>query len=999
MSFQVQGLPMRIVIQCAFLGVFSFFIMACSGPTISTSVEPVEDVESEPEFKTIVIYPDNTSNRPAGTAQNEALGALFSVTLGDTIEFAAGTFNFDTTLVLSHKEGITIKGAGMRETILSFEHSATPEGFGMSHMKGITIEDLTVYDTPGFAVKISDSNHVTLRNMRTMWSSADGNMDPNVPSTLDVSCNGSNAIANGYSVHGPSSVIALPSYPENSGSYLDKNGLTRTYVVDETNGGYAIYPVLSKNVLIDNVVALGASDAGVYVGQSNDIIVKNSEALFNVAGYEIENSDRADVFNSVAHCNTAGFLVFDLPGISQFGEGTRIFDNYAGFNNQPNFAPGGIVGIVPKGVGMLQLGYDRVEFFGNIVEFNRTLGFVSASHELLEGKPEHPDLRMDLYPEGIHIHDNAFTTNGAFPALPTSSAYECQEGTGPELIPYVDGDLSDIAGDIIGGEVKIPCVITSINDSDPSMLPLLVQIKTLQAGDQYVGTGAHIVWDGMYDQSPNDCELAPEFQSIVDNTVAEDGKPLGKPDYGTTDQPTCRYNRYKFDFSNPSTPTRRHPMYWQCYPDADDLGGNSFSIDSRKFMNFVNTDPFTPPLVDIGAHDCEELFGVQLTPIPPAVVEPYSVGTGSGSAPTEAEIIEICEDYQGNSVNYDALQYNCPRLSHYNLFSDPSDPRKGFNGNGIKYELTTPLFSDYASKTRVLFLPAGQAATWVEGNLSSANATINFPVGTVIAKTFSFRDGNEEEVIETRLLVHRSGEDGSNFWEGLPYLWEKDSDGRRSDATLSISGAKVAVSWNYEDDDPEVGKTYIGSSDAYAVPHPNQCGSCHNNDDRQAGDAPIGPKVRLMNRPVDFGFGAVNQLENLCGSGRLVGCPNDLGVDAATLIATNAPRLPRFDVPGDSFNIPGLQNNNPGNDALHNVEVRARAWLETNCAHCHNPKGLASSTGAFFDIFRKVNLNHGICKLPTTAGSASDGRAYDIVPGSAADSIASFRIHTEDSSL
>lgn len=968
----------------------SCLTMAACGGGSSSSVPvpstPVDDTPVTPsEPRSFIIYPDNDSDRPEGTAQDEALSAFFSAIAGDTIEFAEGTFNFDTTLVMSHKQGITIRGAGLKKTVLNFTNSSTPEGFSMSHMDGITIEDLTVYDTPGFSIKISDSDHVTLRNLRTMWSSGDGGMDPNVPSTLDVSCDGSNAESMGFDVHGTSN-LGLISYPEARGSYTDANGVPQQYIVDPTNGGYAVYPVLTNNVLLDNVIAVGAADAGIYVGQSNDVIVRNSEALFNVAGYEIENTDRADLYNNVAHCNTTGFLIFDLPGLNQYGDGTRIFDSYSGFNNQDNFAPGGIVSIVPKGIGMLQLGYDRVEFFNNIVEYHRTLGLVFASHELLEGKAEHPDTRMDLYPEGIHIHSNTFTTNGLLPEPPRDSAFICAEGTAPSMEP----DFSTVP--------PTPgCIITGVDDSDPSMLPALVQIKSLQAGDAFVGQGAHIVWDGMYDKTSNDCELAPEYEAKVDNSMAQDGKPLGKPDYDSSDFPDCRYNDYKF--SDVENNVRRHPLFWSCFPDEDDEKGNSFSADSRKFLNFKDTDPSNPPSVDINEHDCQTLFGSTLEPIPAAVVEPYTPGDNGVAPPTEAEILAICEDYSGNDINAAALPFNCPKLSHYNLFADATDPRSGFNGSGILYDLTTPLFSDYASKYRVIYLPEGESAKWVEGNASSPNATLDFPVGTVIAKTFAFKDGANEHVVETRLLIHRSDDEGASFWEGLPYMWETDEQGNRTDAVLAISGGKTAARWNYPDPDPAVDKTYVGSTDSYAIPHPNQCGSCHSNDDRQAGDAPIGPKLRLMNRPIDFGAGPVNQLKNLCDSGRLSDCPADLAIDPATLVAGNAPRLPRFDVPGDAFNIAGMQNNHPDDADKHNTEVRIRAWLETNCAHCHNRKGLAGSTGVFLDVFRKVDLNYGICKQPNTAGSSSGGRSLDIVPGNADESIISFRLHSEDLSI
>jgi uncharacterized repeat protein (TIGR03806 family) len=887
--------------------------------------------------------------------EDKALAAFFSARNGDTIEFGEGTFDLSTTLVMSHKSNITIKGQGLDKTVLYFENSSTPEGLALSHMNGIVLEDLTVLDTPGFMIKISDSNHVTLRNVRAMWSSGDGNMDPENPATLDTEC------------------VHLLSATEAYGQYTDSNDVVRRYTVDPTNGGYAIYPVLSNNILLDNVISLGASDAGIYVGQSNNVIVRNSEALFNVAGYEIENTDNADLYDNVAHCNTGGFLVFDLPGISQFGESTRIFNNYTGYNNQSNFAPGGIVSIVPPGVGVLQLGYDRVEFFNNTVENNRTVGYVSISHELLEGKADHEDKRMDLYPEGIYIHNNTFITNGYLPPLPDPEAITCVEGTGP------------------GFDTIPPCIPTGIDDKHTSLLPLLIQIKTLQAGDLYPLTGAHIIWDGMYDAKANDCALAPEFQGKLDQN--------GKPDYDLGDSPACRYNKYKF--TDPKDPkTRRHPLYWQCIPDAGQPDGNSFSANSRKYMNFVDTEPTNPPLIDMSVHDCPARFGKQMERLPAAVVEEFVPGENSGAVLSDEEVLAICENHSGNRINRAALPYNCPKLSHYNLFKDPTDPRSGFNEDGILYDLTTALFSDYASKYRVVFLPPGTAATWNAGSKSAPNATLNFPVGTVIAKTFSFKDGANENIVETRLLIHRDGGDGASLWEGMAFQWETDASGKRTDAKLALSGGKASVSWNYPDPDPEVGKTYVGSSDSYVIPHPNQCGSCHNNEDLQAGDAPIGPKVRLLNRPMDYdgdGRPDANQLKRWVDLGKLTGAP-DLAVDSE-LIATGAQRLPRYNVPGDRFIFPGVQQNHAADSAEHNTEMRARAYLETNCAHCHNNKGLASSTGLYLDVFRNVNQNYGICKSPVTAGSASGGRSFDVVPGAADSSILSYRIHAENSSI
>ncbi len=899
--------------------------------------------------------------------QADALNAFFSATSGDTIEFGEGAFEFDTTLVAAGNtgkpmDGVAVRGQGPRKTILDFLGSRTPEGLSFSHMDGLTIENMTILDTPGFSLKVSDSNHVVIRNVRTMWSSADtnpadaiddrGGMDPTKPSTLDVMC------------------VHEASFPESTGTYVDANGVTRNYVPSSSNGGYAIYPVLSNDVLIDHAVALGASDAGIYVGQSNDVIVQNSEALFNVAGFEIENTDDADVHDNVAHCNTGGLLTFDLPGLNQYGDETRTFDNYSGYNNTPNFAPGGIVSGVPQGVGMLQLGYDEHEVFGNTVEFNRTVGFVYVGHELLDGNINNPDRRMDLYPEAVHVHHNTFTTNGTSPQPPEAGVIVCAPGTGP------------------GFDDVPPCVPTDINDSHDSLLPALIQIKgalSAQNGDPYGPTGAHIVWDGMYDADPYACanplgsapEDVAEFQAILDEN--------GKPQYTGSHDPSCRYNAYKF-----TAGVREHPKYWNCI----DPGTNSFSGDSRTYLNFENTDPTDPPLTDISAHDCTAQFGTNLASLDEAVVEAYDPGAPGPTPPSPEEIAAICADYSGNQINREALQVNCPLLRHYNLFADPTDPRSGANEGGTRFELTTQLFSDYAQKYRFVFLPPGQQATWHEGSISAPNATLGFPVGTVIAKTFTFPNGANEKVVETRLLIHRDSGTGP-YWEGMAFIWEVDM----SDAHLAIAGGTASVAWNYQDPDPDVdiGGTYVGSTSSYLIPHAQQCGTCHINDDKDPGDSPIGAKVRLLNRPMDYGSGTENQLQHWIDAGMLSGAPA-LTVDGTSKIATNVQRLPRFNVQGDgdTANIPASEQ-----DRLDRIgpvktekELRTRAWLETNCAHCHNRDGLAQSTGVFFDVFRDVDLHYGICKSPTTAGSSSGGRNFDIVPGSANDSIVSFRVHS-----
>jgi len=174
------------------------------------------------------------------------------------------------------------------------------------------------------------------------------------------------------------------------------------------NGAYALYPVQCKNVLIDSCVAIGASDAGIYVGQSQFVIVRNSKAFNNVAGIEIENTLNADVYNNEATENTGGILIFDLPNLVQKKGGhIRVFNNNVHDNNYPNFAPkGNIVGKVPLGTGLMVLATNNVEIFNNQIINNRTAGTALVSYYISENPIS--DSLYYPYPDNIFIHHNIY---------------------------------------------------------------------------------------------------------------------------------------------------------------------------------------------------------------------------------------------------------------------------------------------------------------------------------------------------------------------------------------------------------------------------------------------------------------------------------------------------------------------------------------------------------------------------------------------------------------
>ena len=291
---------------------------------------------------------------------------------GDVIEIPAGTHELTRGLSLT-VDGVTIRGQGIDSSVLSFKNQAQGAEGLLVNADNFAIEDLAIEDTVGDAIKINESENVIIRNVRTEWTG------------------------------GP---------------------LT-------TNGAYGIYPVQSRNILIEGAVAIGASDAGIYVGQSTQIIVRNSRAEYNVAGIEIENSTFADVYDNVATNNTGGILVFDLPNLPvQGGRNTRVFNNQIINNNVANFAPeGNIVGEVPTGSGLMVLANDSIEVFGNEFTDNDSANIMIISYFTTERPFE--DSNYDPFPETIYIHDNVFSGGGSQPDSEPLQAL--QTATGQDL--------------------------------------------------------------------------------------------------------------------------------------------------------------------------------------------------------------------------------------------------------------------------------------------------------------------------------------------------------------------------------------------------------------------------------------------------------------------------------------------------------------------------------------------------------------------------------------
>jgi len=691
--------------------------------------------------------------KPGETAQFELQAALINASPGDVIQLHAGTYHFNTEINVVC-DNVTIRGAGRDKTVLSFRNQAAGSSGIVATGNAFVIESLAVEDTVGNAIKVLGAQDVTFRDVRVEWT--DGPKD--------------------------------------------------------TNGAYGIYPVECRNVLIDNCVSIGASDAGIYVGQSQDVIVRGCFAKQNVAGIEIENTLRADVFDNTVTDNTGGILVFDLPGLNLTNGGhVRVFKNHIKDNNHVNFAPKGtMVADVPAGTGVMLMAMDNVEIFDNDVAGHQTSNLLIVSFLITERKIG--DKKYDPFPEYVSVHNNRIAGGGLKPS----------GQLGARLALVMGGAFPDILFD----GLRNPEKLQDKNGSVP------VPLRIRDNGD---ATFANI----------NIGDLSLE------------------------------------------------------------------NITSGKYSIGRDLAP----------------YAADISPLDVVTLKPHGKAVSNGN-PAVAVYRAAPE-----------------KLSAWGLYVNRNN-RWTAAEELIKYDLNTPLFSDYTLKHRYVRLPAGTSMTWNDTD------SLEFPVGTVIAKTFAYPDATDDQTPGERFMETRIEHHEASGWYGYSYVWNED----QSDATLSLGGGVMDVSWKDADGSLRNNK--------YQIPNANQCLSCHSSNDKYV---PLGTTARNLNRPgVDKDAG--NQLAAWAEQGLLKACPSP----------EQQPKLAAYD------------------DAKSgSLDQRARAWLEVNCAHCHNPTGSARTSGLDLRTAQMDPAKFGVFKSPVAAGKGSGGRRYDIVPGKPDESILMYRLETE----
>ena len=346
---------------------------------------------------------------PSDNSQEEVQTALIELSSGDILTLSPGIFVFEDGLSLDVDE-VIVRGSGINETILDFKNQMSGAQGLLVTSDRVTLKDFAVTDAKGDAIKVIGAKGINMINLKTEWTG------------------------------GPKS----------------------------TNGAYGLYPVESTDVLIDGCVAIGASDAGIYVGQSKNIIVRNSVAQYNVAGIEIENSYYADVYDNLSSHNTGGILVFDLPDLpQQGGHHVRVFRNKVIDNDTDNFAPeGNIVGEVPRGTGIIIQANSDVEVFDNDISGNGTVNVSIVTYS-----NETQDENYYPHPKSIQIHGNRFGEGGFDPDVETGELaailFELSGGDMPDI--FWDGILP--TSQIIFGQPNEERLVL-VNNGDATFLTI-----------------------------------------------------------------------------------------------------------------------------------------------------------------------------------------------------------------------------------------------------------------------------------------------------------------------------------------------------------------------------------------------------------------------------------------------------------------------------------------------------------------------------------------------
>jgi uncharacterized repeat protein (TIGR03806 family) len=304
--------------------------------------------------------------------------------------------------------------------------------------------------------------------------------------------------------------------------------------------------------------------------------------------------------------------------------------------------------------------------------------------------------------------------------------------------------------------------------------------------------------------------------------------------------------------------------------------------------------------------------------------------------------LATCQSGQ-HAINVPGQPYE--KLSEYQFFTGVLSDLNP-NKKVLPYDLNSPLFSDYAYKSRFVWMPEGSSSKY------TTDKVLEFPEKTVLIKNFYYLNDERDpskgrRIIETRLLINNGDK-----WDAHPYIWNEE----QTEAYLEVIGGIQKIDWiNKQGEKQQIN---------YIIPNKNQCKSCHVTDDKQI---PIGPKARNLNKVYSYVDGQMNQLEKWASIGYLSGY----------IASEDHPKLAVWD--------------DPSSGTLHQ---RAMAYLDINCGHCHNPSGSANTSGLHLVANAPTNMSLGVFKATVSAGAGTGGHTYSIVPGRPEESIMVYRMNS-----
>lgn len=300
-------------------------------------------------------------------------------------------------------------------------------------------------------------------------------------------------------------------------------------------------------------------------------------------------------------------------------------------------------------------------------------------------------------------------------------------------------------------------------------------------------------------------------------------------------------------------------------------------------------------------------------------------------------------------VTVDLTLVPYPKLSDYKFFEgDIKDQIPSLNV--LPYEPASSLFTDYASKKRFIWMPLGTRAAYV-----ADNKVLDFPVGTVLIKTFYYntiQPGNVTKIIETRLMIRK--EDKWHFYE---YLWnDAQTDADLVTGTDFTNGSSKTITFTKPSGE-------IITTD-YRIPSDAECFACHKINEI---GTPIGVKPQNLNHNHQYGATNKNILAKLVQQGYLDSYPSNI-VSTVDYHDTSQP-----------------------------LDLRLRSYIDANCAHCHQDQARCYYRPVRFPFsLTNVDSNIGICLLADEPINATLTKV--VAPGNYNKSIMHYRLSSNDES-